>query len=181
MNPPMSDGKGLADVPGRRPVVGIMGGSACPKDLYDETRSMARRLAERGAVILCGGGTGVMEAAARGGREGGGLTVGIMPGSDATESPPNPWIDLPIFTGLSDARNAVNVRTADVILAAGGAYGTLSEIALALKIGKPVVLYKTWDLPAPPAGAAPGSIHRTDDPEDAVGKVLDWLERYGVR
>jgi uncharacterized protein (TIGR00725 family) len=152
-------------------VVGIMGGSTCPKDLYEETRGMARRLAEAGATILCGGGSGVMEAAARGAREAGGLTVGIMPGSSAGESPPNEWIQLPIFTGLSDARNAVNVRSADVILAVGGAYGTLSEIALALKIGKPVILYKTWGLPTPPVGLR-GPVDSADDPEDAVRKVL---------
>jgi uncharacterized protein (TIGR00725 family) len=151
-----------------------MGGSACPKDVYEETRGMARKLAEAGATILCGGGSGVMEAAARGAREGGGLTVGIMPGSSAGESPPNEWIQLPIFTGLSDARNAVNVRSADVILAVGGAYGTLSEIALALKIGKPVIVYRTWELPAPPGGL-PGLVDRADDPEEAVRKVLREL------
>jgi uncharacterized protein (TIGR00725 family) len=165
---------GLAKIHKKQAVVGIMGGSTCPEDLYEETRGVARKLAEAGVTILCGGGGGVMEAAARGAREGGGLTVGIMPGSSAGESPPNEWIQLPIFTGLSDARNAVNVRTADVILAIGGAYGTLSEIALALKIGKPVVMYRTWELPAPPVGL-PGLVECADDAEDAVRKVLRRL------
>jgi hypothetical protein len=155
-------------------VVGIMGGSQAPPDLYEDTRWLAGRLAEKGIVVLCGGGTGIMEAAARGAREAGGLTVGILPGSDAAESPPNPWIQVAVFTGLSDARNAINVRSSDVVLAVGGAYGTLSEIALALKIGKPVVGYRTWPLGNPPVGT-PGRFLRAATRDEALGLVLELL------
>jgi len=86
----------------------------------------------------------VMEAAARGAKEAGGLTLGILPGSNAAESPPNPHIDLAVFTGLSDARNAINVKAAEAVIAIGGGPGTLSEIALALKNGKPVLALRTW-------------------------------------
>ncbi|MBD3334406.1 MAG: TIGR00725 family protein [Candidatus Eisenbacteria bacterium] len=144
-----------------------MGGSDCPPDLYEETFRIARDLAAAGFAILCGGGSGVMEAAAHGAREAGGVTIGIMPGSNARESRPNAWIQIPIYTGLGDARNAVNVRSADIVVAVGGAYGTLSEIALALKIGKPVIGYRTWDLSDPPQGP-PGAFRRAATPEEAV-------------
>jgi uncharacterized protein (TIGR00725 family) len=85
-----------------------------------------------------------MEAAARGARETGGTTLGILPGSDARESPPNPYIDLPVFTGMSDGRNSINAKTSDVVIAIGGGYGTLSEIAMALRNNKPVIALKTW-------------------------------------
>jgi uncharacterized protein (TIGR00725 family) len=159
----------------RRTIIGVMGGSSCSEELYRDTRSMAGSLAARGYAILCGGGSGVMEAAARGAAEAGGLTLGIMPGSNAAETPPNRWIQIPIFTGLADARNAVNVRSASAILAVGGSYGTLAEIALALKIGKPVVAYKTWDLAEPPAGRR-GEIYAAADPDDAVRRLVELAE-----
>src|SRR5216110_2530 len=87
-------------------------------------------VAERGGVLLCGGRGGVMEAAAEGARAAGGLTLGILPGMSAKDSPPNPYIDLAIFTGLGEARNWVNVCASDAIIAIGGGFGTLSEIAL---------------------------------------------------
>ncbi|MBU1700660.1 MAG: TIGR00725 family protein [Candidatus Eisenbacteria bacterium] len=152
-----------------------MGGSTCSKELYNDTRLMAGKLAARGVVILCGGGSGIMEAAARGASESGGLTLGILPGSSAGQTPPNRWIQIPIYTGLSDARNAVNVRSSQAILAVGGSYGTLSEIALALKIGKPVVTYKTWDLPPPPTGDR-GPLHAAGNPDEAVRLLLDLVE-----
>ena len=87
-----------------------------------------------------------MEAAARGAREAGGLTIGILPGSSPQDSPPNPYIDIPIYTGISDGRNALNAKTSDVVIAVGGGYGTLSEIAMALKNGKPVIALRTWTI-----------------------------------
>lgn len=166
----MPDASGSLSPTARPPVVGIMGGAACSEDDYEDTRWIAGELAREGWVILCGGRGGVMEAAARGAAENGGLAVGVMPGSDAAESPPNPWIRVVIFTGLSDARNAVNVRSSDVVLAIGGAYGTLSEIALAAKIGKPVVLYRSWNVADPPAGAR-GHIETASTKEDALRLV----------
>jgi uncharacterized protein (TIGR00725 family) len=105
-----------------------------------------------------------MEAAARGAKEKGGLTIGILPGINASETPPNPYIDVAIFTGLRDGRNWVNVCASDAIIAISGGYGTLSEIALALKVGKPVVLLHSWELPL--LNVAP--IHVAQTPEEAV-------------
>lgn len=130
-----------------RVVIGIMGASECDADVYEMARRVGTLIAERGAVLLCGGRGGVMEAAARGAKEACGLTIGILPGMNARETPPNPYIEVAIFTGLRDGRNWVNVCASDAIIAIAGGYGTLSEIALALKTGKPVVLLHSWELP----------------------------------
>ena len=127
-----------------RKIIGVMGGAACTQEEYLLAAEVGCLIAERGLVLLCGGGTGIMEAAARGAREAGGLTIGILPGSCAEETPPNPFIDLPVFTGLSDARNAVNAKSSALVIAVGGGFGTLSEIALALKCRKHVIGLKTW-------------------------------------
>ena len=140
----------------RRPLVGVMGGSRCDEEMSKLAFRVGVLIAERDAVLLCGGGGGVMEAAAAGARQAGGLTVGIMPGADEGESPPNQYIDVAIFTGLRDGRNWVNACACDALIAIAGGYGTLSEIGLALKIGRPVVLLHTWqfdcdeNLPQPP-------------------------------
>jgi uncharacterized protein (TIGR00725 family) len=129
-----------------------------------ETRvaeGVGRALGEAGAVLVCGGLGGVMEAACRGAKAGGGTTVGILPGSDRADA--NAYVDVAIATGLGEARNALVVRAVDALVAVGGEYGTLSEIALALKAGKPVVGIGTWDLEA---------IDRAETAEDAVRMVL---------
>jgi uncharacterized protein (TIGR00725 family) len=122
---------------------------------------VGRELAARGAVVVCGGLGGVMEAACRGAKEGGGVTVGILPGTDRAAA--NSFVDVAIPSGLGEARNALVVRAADALVAVGGGYGTLSEIALALKAGKRVVGLDTWDIEG--VVAAP-------DPEAAVAAVL---------
>jgi uncharacterized protein (TIGR00725 family) len=114
-------------------------------------------LARRGAVLVCGGLGGVMEAACRGARSEGGVAVGILPGSDRRSA--NEFVSVAIPTGLGEARNALVVRAADVLIAVGGGYGTLSEVALALKSGRRVVGLGTWDV----AGVEPAS-----DPRAAV-------------
>lgn len=129
-----------------RLIIGVIGSAVCEPAIYELARQVGQLIAQRGAVLLCGGRTGVMEAAARGAKEAGGLTIGILPGMNAQESPPNPYIDLALFTGLRDARNFVNVCASDALIAIAGGYGTLSEIALALKIGKPIVLLRSWKL-----------------------------------
>ena len=110
-------------------------------------------IAEAGAVLVCGGLGGVMEAACRGARSKGGLTVGLLPGSDREAA--NGWVQLAVPTGLGEARNALVVRAADVVIAIGGGWGTLSEIALARKSGKPVVGLGTWELGAGGEGIVP--------------------------
>jgi uncharacterized protein (TIGR00725 family) len=124
-------------------------------------RAVGRGVAERGAVLLCGGRGGIMEAAAEGARAAGGLTIGVMPGANATDSPPNPFIDVALFTGLGEGRNWLNVCASDALIAIGGGFGTLSEIALALRAGKPVVLLGSWQFeiddvrPRVPRAASP--------------------------
>jgi uncharacterized protein (TIGR00725 family) len=105
---------------------------------------VGRLLAERGAAIVCGGLGGVMEAACRGATQAGGTTIGILPGADRSAA--NPFVDVAISTGLGEARNALVVQAADAVIAVGGGYGTLSEIALALKAGKRVAGIGTWDI-----------------------------------
>jgi uncharacterized protein (TIGR00725 family) len=113
-------------------------------------------VAAGGAVLVCGGLGGVMEAACRGARSRRGMTVGLLPGLDRTDA--NGWVEVAVPTGLGEARNALVVRAADALVAIGGGHGTLSEIALALKAGKRVVGLHTWEIdgvvPAPDARAA---------------------------
>jgi uncharacterized protein (TIGR00725 family) len=106
--------------------------------------TVGRLVAQRGAALVCGGLGGVMEAACRGARAEGGATIGILPGLDRSAA--NPYVKVAIATGLGEARNALVVRAADCLIAVGGAYGTLSEIALALKAGKRVVGLNTWEI-----------------------------------
>jgi uncharacterized protein (TIGR00725 family) len=120
-----------------RPIVAVVGGSDCTSAEAALAEALGRQLAQRGAVVVCGGLTGVMEAVAKGARAGGGLTIGILPGNDARDA--NAYIDVPLATGMGEMRNALIVRVAGAIVAIGGGTGTLSEIALALRIGTPVV------------------------------------------
>jgi hypothetical protein len=155
----------------RQYVIGVMGAAQCDEKTYRDALEIGQLIARNGAVLLCGGRTGVMEAAAKGAKSEGGLTIGIMPGSSERESPPNPFIDVAIFTGMSDARNAVNVRSSDAVIAVGGGFGTLSEIALALKIGKPVVLLHSWTFNIEPPVSMTG-VHVVQTPAEAVELAL---------
>lgn len=124
--------------------VAVVGAAACSPEVADQAREVGQELARRGAVLICGGRGGVMEAACQGAKAAGGVTVGILPGNDRSEA--NPFVDLPIVTGLGAARNALVVLSADAVIAMAGGYGTLSEIGLAFKMGKPVVGLGTWEL-----------------------------------
>jgi len=118
-------------------------GESDPQTPHHEVAfQVGRAIAERGAALVCGGLTGVMEHAARGARAAGGLTVGLLPGEEPDDA--NAYIDLAIATGLGHARNAVLARTADGVVALGGGLGTLSEIALALRDGRPAIGIQTW-------------------------------------
>lgn len=141
--------------------IAVIGAGNADEKLLSMAEETGRLIARNGAVMLCGGLSGVMEAAARGAKSEGGTTLGILPGFDKNSA--NPYIDVPVATGIGDMRNAVIVRTADVLIAVGGAYGTLSEIALALKMGKTVIGIGTWDIEG---------IIRSDSAEDAVAKAL---------
>jgi uncharacterized protein (TIGR00725 family) len=126
----------------RRRLVAVCGESDPQTSLANLAFELGRGIAERDAVLICGGLTGVMEHAARGARSAGGLTIGLLPGENPTEA--NEYIDVAIASGLGHARNAILARTADGIVVLGGGLGTLSEIALALRNGRPTVGIQTW-------------------------------------
>jgi len=125
-------------------------------------------LAEAGYTVICGGYGGTMEAACRGAKAAGGLTIGVLPGTDADEA--NPYIDIPIVTGMGEARNVILVRSAAAIVAVGGSYGTLSEIAHALRIGVPVVALASWEIERSGHPTAP--IRRASGPTEAAALAL---------
>jgi uncharacterized protein (TIGR00725 family) len=133
--------------------VAVVGPGAASEVEGGRAEAVGRELARRGAVLVCGGLGGAMEAACRGAKQEGGTTVGILPGLDRATA--NRWVDVAVPTGMGEARNALVVRVADAVIAVGGGYGTLSEIALALKGGKPVVGLGSWDIEglAPAANA----------------------------
>jgi uncharacterized protein (TIGR00725 family) len=127
--------------------IAVIGASDATAEDEARAEAVGTALGQAGATVVCGGLGGVMAAACRGAKSAGGLTIGILPGDDRAAA--NPWVDVAIPTGLGEARNALVVRTADAIVAVGGEYGTLSEIALALRAGKPVVGLDTWGLIRP--------------------------------
>lgn len=150
------------------PYVAVVGAGVAPPALSEVAEAVGRGLAANGAVVVCGGLGGVMEAACRGCRAAGGTSVGILPGVDRNDA--NDHVDVALATGMGEMRNALVVRSSDVVIALGGEYGTLSEIAFALKIGRPVVGYGTWDLAR--AGAAAAAIVRVDSAAEAVAAAL---------
>jgi uncharacterized protein (TIGR00725 family) len=124
------------------PRIAVCGPGAASEDEWNVAFEIGAEIARRGAVLLCGGLGGAMEAACHGAKEAGGLTVGILPGTDASEA--NRWVDIPIVTGMGQARNVILVSTADGVIATGGGFGTLSEIAHALRLSRPLVLHRGW-------------------------------------
>jgi uncharacterized protein (TIGR00725 family) len=124
--------------------VAVVGSGTARGELYEQAREVGRLVAERGAVVVCGGLSGVMEAAARGATEVGGTVIGILPDEDRRRQ--NEYLTYSVATGAGQARNLAVVCSADVVIAVGGEYGTLSEIGLARKVGRPVVVLEGWDL-----------------------------------
>src|SRR5213080_4879616 len=167
---------GAARVPRRQPpmrrlLIGVVGGSSCSSEEAEWAATVGRLLAEHGAVLLCGGLGGVMEAAARGAQQAGGLTVGILPGADPAQA--NPHIDVALATGMGEMRNALIVRAAGALIAIGGGWGTLSEIALARRIETPVVGLHDSFMPSV-------DIPRVERPEEAVRWALEQARRREV-
>jgi uncharacterized protein (TIGR00725 family) len=126
------------------PYVSVVGSGEASGELYEKAREVGRLVAERGGTIVCGGRSGVMEAAARGAAEAGGTAIGILPDEDREKA--NEYLSYSVATGTGHARNLAVVCSGDVVIAVGGEYGTLSEIGLALKVGRPVVALESWDL-----------------------------------
>jgi uncharacterized protein (TIGR00725 family) len=154
-----------------RPVIGVIGsGSAVLPEQFQLAYDVGKLSAQRGAVLVCGGLGGIIEAAARGAHENEGFVVGILPTADKADA--NPYVDLAVPTGFGAGRNALVVHTADVLIALPGAFGTLSEIAIALDSGKSVVfLPGAWDLRK--AGPLEGArFLEAFDAKQAVGLAL---------
>ena len=126
------------------PYVSVVGSGTATTELYEQAREVGRLVAERGATIVCGGRSGVMEAAARGATEARGVAIGILP--DEARERANEYLSYSVATGTGHARNLAVVCSGDVVISVGGEYGTLSEIGLALKVGRPVVALESWDL-----------------------------------
>ena len=148
--------------------IAVVGPSAGTPAQLALGEAVGRKIAEVGAVLVCGGMGGVMEAAAGGCAEAGGRSVGILPTDDRLDA--NPYVTVAVATGMGEGRNAIVVRTADAVIAVHGEYGTLSEIALALKMGKPVVGLGTWELAK--GGEPVDAIVRVSDPGEAVATAL---------
>jgi uncharacterized protein (TIGR00725 family) len=150
----------------RRPIIGVVGAGGASPGADATAAAVGREIARHDAILVCGGLGGAMTAAARGAREAGGTTIGILPGTHIYDA--NPYIDIPIATGMGQARNAIIVQTAQVIIAIAGGYGTLSEIAMALKIGKKVIVLR-------PQFHIPGVLSAQDAAE-AVRLALALIE-----
>ena len=144
-------------------IIAVIGGSECSADDYTAAETVGRLIAEKGGIVICGGLYGVMEAACKGAYEAGGLTIGILPSGDITDA--NLYVKIPVATGMGIGRNIVIIRTAQAVIAVDGRYGTLSEIAYALQLNKPVFGINSWsDIPGPIA---------VNSPEEAVKKAFD--------
>ena len=157
-----------------RRVVGVMGGGGGTPELLATASELGRLIAENGWVLLNGGrDTGVMDASARGAHEAGGLTVGILPGDDRSEA--SVHLDVAVVTGMGSARNNINVLSSDIVVACSGGAGTLSEIALALKAGRPVVVLG-FDVGTAFSGyVRTGRLMPVDTPAEAVAVAKRWF------
>lgn len=147
------------------PYVSVVGSGEAAGDLYEKARAVGRSIAERGGTVVCGGLSGVMEAAARGATEAGGTVIGILPDEDRGRQ--NGYLTYSVATGVGQARNLGVVCSGDVVIAVGGEYGTLSEIGLARKVGRPVVALSSWDLGE--------HVTVAGSPEEAVAAAFELL------
>ena len=148
------------------PYVAVVGSGTATGELYERAREVGRLVAERGGTVVCGGLSGIMEAAARGAAEAGGTAIGILPDEDRRRA--NEYLTYSITTGTGHARNLAVVCSGDVVIALSGEYGTLSEIGLARKVGRPVVSLESWKLP--------GHVVVASSPEEAVEAAFEILK-----
>ena len=145
--------------------IAIIGARACDEAILQIAEHMGSLLAENGYTVICGGLGGVMEAACKGAKARNGTTIGILPGDDPAEA--NPFVDIAIATGMGISRNLIIIRSAIAVVAISGGFGTLSELAFALQLQKPVVGLGTWDVTDKSVTAS--------DPEDAMIKLTKLL------
>jgi uncharacterized protein (TIGR00725 family) len=149
-------------------IIGVIGGSDIPPQTARLAEEVGKEIARQGAVLVCGGLGGVMEAACKGASEAGGLTIGILPG-ERREA--NPYVRIPIVSGVGYARNVAVVKSAQVVIAIDGSYGTLTEIGYALQSGIPVIGLGTWEIAID--GKTDKNIIRAKTPEDAVDRAME--------
>jgi uncharacterized protein (TIGR00725 family) len=149
-------------------IIAVIGDSSCSAEEAILAETVGEQLAELGATTVCGGLGGVMEAVCRGAKSRGGLTIGLLPGEDAKMA--NSWVDIPVVTGIGEARNMAVAKSAQAVIAIGGGYGTLSEIAYALKSKTPVIGLNTWSLAL--NGQRVDAIIRVSNPAEAVDKAI---------
>jgi uncharacterized protein (TIGR00725 family) len=155
-------------------IIAVVGNSSCSPEEAKLAESVGELLAQQGATIVCGGLGGVMEAACRGAKSEGGLTIGILPGQDPSTA--NPWVDIPVVTGIGEARNVAVVKSAQAVIAIGGRYGTLTEIAYALKNNIPIIGLNTWSLSR--NGQKDDSIIRVRSASQAVDKAISLAKKH---
>lgn len=156
----------------RQPIIAVCGAGICDAQMAALAEEVGQRIAEAGATLVCGGLGGVMQAACRGAVSAGGLTLGYLPGSEPGAA--NPWVHIVLPTGMGEARNLLIVRAAGVVIAIGGEYGTLSEIALARKLGRSVIGLHTWNLGKDASGRP--HIIAAKNPAEAVSLALQELQ-----
>jgi len=152
-----------------RKFIGVIGASQPPDELLPIAEKVGEEIAKRGGILICGGMGGIMESACKGAKRSGGLTVGILP--TMTRDSANPYIDIPIVTGIGYARNIIVVLTSEAIIAIGGAYGTLTELAFALHFNIPVIGIRTWRVESE-FTEVKGIIY-VDEPEEAVRIAME--------
>jgi uncharacterized protein (TIGR00725 family) len=148
--------------------VAVVGASEASDADKVDAEAVGRGLAERGVIVVCGGRGGVMAAASRGAAQAGGLVLAMLPGLDRSDA--NEWVSVSVPTGLGELRNGLIIRTAHAAIAVGGAYGTLSEVALALEAGIPVFGLRTWEIEG---------IVAVESPDEAVARALQSVPRGG--
>jgi uncharacterized protein (TIGR00725 family) len=153
--------------------ISVIGASNCSAKESKLAEEVGRELARRGAVVICGGLNGVMEAVCRGAKSEGGLTVGILPGNNRRDA--NPYVDIPIITGIGYARNSIVAKSGQAVIAVGGKYGTLSEIAYALQDKIPVIGLGTWKLAT--IKSKDESIIIANNASDAVDKAIESIKQ----
>ena len=149
-------------------IISVIGGNEPPPEAIRKAEEVGRELARRGIMVACGGMAGVMEAVCRGAKEGGGTTIGILPGRDGGQA--NRWVDIPICTDMGYARNAIVAYTGQAVIAIDGSYGTVSEMCYALRADIPVIGLDTWTLFR--NGEADDKMIVALDPVDAVDKAV---------
>ena len=147
-------------------IVSVFGGREVSNEIYRDTLIIGKKLAKENYLVFCGGGYGVMEAISRGVKEGGGTCVGILKGKNREEA--NKYLSYSIPTGVDIGRNVILAYSCDIAIAISGKFGTLSEIAHTLSLGKNVVGYNTWDIE---------SVEKANSPEDVIDKVKEFLSK----